>query len=254
MIVLCIETSTSVCSAAVCKDGKPLKQCICLEGSNHARLLPLYIEELLHFAKQQSLSIDAVGLSEGPGSYTGLRIGTSTAKGLCYGLNVPLIPVPTLQVLCAAAKDKLPITNDQSPLLLPLIDARRMEVYTALYDMDLHPLSEVKAVVVENEESFNGAVLQRQRSYSDSGLTAERSYCKAVYYFGDGAAKCQSVLTNPDWHYIPDIVPEARYVGVLAEQIVHRQSSNRQSVDLAYYEPYYLKEFIAAQSHVKGLK
>ncbi len=254
MIVLCIETSTSVCSAAVCKDGKPLKQCICLEGSNHARLLPLYIEELLHFAKQQSLSIDAVGLSEGPGSYTGLRIGTSTAKGLCYGLNVPLIPVPTLQVLCAAAKDKLPITNDQSPLLLPLIDARRMEVYTALYDMDLHPLSEVKAVVVENEESFSEAVLQRQRSYSDSGLTAERSYCEAVYYFGDGAAKCQSVLTNPDWHYIPDIVPEARYVGVLAEQIVHRQSSNRQSVDLAYYEPYYLKEFIAAQSHVKGLK
>ena len=161
MIVLCIETSTSVCSAAVCKDGKPLKQCICLEGSNHARLLPLYIEELLHFAKQQSLSIDAVGLSEGPGSYTGLRIGTSTAKGLCYGLNVPLIPVPTLQVLCAAAKDKLPITNDQSPLLLPLIDARRMEVYTALYDMDLHPLSEVKAVVVENEESFSGAVCQQ---------------------------------------------------------------------------------------------
>ena len=240
MVVLCIETSTSVCSAAVCKDGKPLKQCICLEGSNHARLLPLYIEELLHFAKQQSLSIDAVGLSEGPGSYTGLRIGTSTAKGLCYGLNVPLIPVPTLQVLCAAAKDKLPITNDQSPLLLPLIDARRMEVYTALYDMDLHPLSEVKAVVVENEESFSEAVCQSEG--------------RSVSFFGDGAAKCQSVLTNPDWHYIPDIVPEARYVGVLAEQIVHRQSSNRQSVDLAYYEPYYLKEFIAAQSHVKGLK
>ena len=249
MIVLCIETSTSVCSAAVCKDGKPLKQCICLEGSNHARLLPLYIEELLHFAKQQSLSIDAVGLSEGPGSYTGLRIGTSTAKGLCYGLNVPLIPVPTLQVLCAAAKDKLPITNDQSPLLLPLIDARRMEVYTALYDMDLHPLSEVKAVVVENEESFSGAVCQQV----NLGLSAQRSVLcqsegRSVFFFGDGAAKCQSVLTNPD------IVPEARYVGVLAEQIVNRQSSNRQSVDLAYYEPYYLKEFIAAQSHVKGLK
>ena len=257
MIVLCIETSTSVCSAAVCKDGKPLKQCICLEGSNHARLLPLYIEELLHFAKQQSLSIDAVGLSEGPGSYTGLRIGTYTAKGLCYGLNVPLIPVPTLQVLCAAAKDKLPITNDQSPLLLPLIDARRMEVYTALYDMDLHPLSEVKAVVVENEESFSGAVCQQVNlglSAGQPGSVLCQSEGRSVFFFGDGAAKCQSVLTNPDWHYIPDIVPEARYVGVLAEQIVHRQSSNRQSVDLAYYEPYYLKEFIAAQSHVKGLK
>ena len=121
--------------------------------------------------------------------------------------------------------------------------------------MDLHPLSEVKAVVVENEESFSGAVCQQV----NLGLSAQRSVLcqsegRSVFFFGDGAAKCQSVLTNPDWHYIPDIVPEARYVGVLAEQIVHRQSSNRQSVDLAYYEPYYLKEFIAAQSHVKGLK
>lgn len=246
--VLCIETSTSVCSAAICKDGRPLKQCICLEGSNHARLLPLYIEDLLRFAKEQHLSMDAVALSEGPGSYTGLRIGTSTAKGLCYGLNVPLIPVPTLAVLCAAAKEQLPLPNEQSPIFLPMIDARRMEVYTALYDMDLHPLSEVKAVVVENEESFSEAVLQRQRSYSDSGLTAERSYCKAVYYFGDGAAKCQAVFTRPNWHYIPDIVPEARFIGALASTV------NRPSVDIAYYEPYYLKEFIAAQSHVKGLK
>ena len=252
MIVLCIETSTSVCSAAVCKDGKPLKQCICLEGSNHARLLPLYIEELLHFAKQQSLSIDAVGLSEGPGSYTGLRIGTSTAKGLCYGLNVPLIPVPTLQVLCAAAKDKLPITNDQSPLLLPLIDARRMEVYTALYDMDLHPLSEVKAVVVENEESFSGAVCQQVNlglSAGQPGSVLCQSEGRSVFFFGDGAAKCQSVLTNPDWHYIPDIVPQAQYVGKLIANGQWPKADN-----IAYYEPYYLKEFIAAQSHVKGLK
>ena len=100
MTILCIETSTSVCSAAVCKDGSLIKQCINYEGSNHARLLPMYIEELLSFAREQHLSIDAVALSEGPGSYTGLRIGASTAKGLCYGLNVPLIPVPTLEVLC----------------------------------------------------------------------------------------------------------------------------------------------------------
>ena len=113
MTILCIETSTSVCSAAVCKDGMPIKQCICREGSNHARLLPRYIEELLSFAREQALVIDAVALSEGPGSYTGLRIGTSTAKGLCYGLNVPLIPVPTLQVLCEAAKEQSPITNHQ---------------------------------------------------------------------------------------------------------------------------------------------
>ena len=136
MTILCIETSTSVCSAAVCKDGSLIKQCINYEGSNHARLLPMYIEELLSFAREQHLSIDAVALSEGPGSYTGLRIGASTAKGLCYGLNVPLIPVPTLEVLCEASGVK-------QGRLIPMIDARRMEVYTM---MD----GETKAVVVEN--------------------------------------------------------------------------------------------------------
>ena len=99
MTILCIETSTFVCSAAICKDGVPLKQCICFEGGNHARLLPSYIEELLAYTREHNMKIDAVALSEGPGSYTGLRIGASTAKGLCYGLNVPLIPVPTLEVL-----------------------------------------------------------------------------------------------------------------------------------------------------------
>ena len=107
MTILCIESSTSVCSAAICKDGEPIKQCISYEGSNHARLLPRYIEELLSFAREQALSIEAVALSEGPGSYTGLRIGASTAKGLCYGLNIPLIPVPTLDVLCEAARKSL---------------------------------------------------------------------------------------------------------------------------------------------------
>ena len=107
MTILCIESSTSVCSAAICKDGEPIKQCISYEGSNHARLLPRYIEELLSFAREQGLSIEAVALSEGPGSYTGLRIGASTAKGLCYGLNIPLIPVPTLDVLCEAARKSL---------------------------------------------------------------------------------------------------------------------------------------------------
>lgn len=217
MTILCIETSTSVCSAAVCKDGTLIKQCINYEGSNHARLLPMYIEELLSFAREQHLSIDAVALSEGPGSYTGLRIGASTAKGLCYGLNVPLIPVPTLEVLCEASGVK-------QGRLIPMIDARRMEVYTM---MD----GETKAVVVENEDSL----------YAGD---------EDVYYFGDGAAKCQPVLTKPNWHYIPDIVPEAQYVGALAESGKWKV----ESVDLAYYEPFYLKEFIAAQSHVKGLK
>ena len=223
MTILCIETSTSVCSAAICKDGEPINQCICREGSNHARLLPRYIEELLSFAREQDLYIEAVALSEGPGSYTGLRIGTSTAKGLCYGLNIPLIPIPTLEVLKEASGVK-------EGILMPMIDARRMEVYTVIN-------GETKAVVVENEDSL----------YEGS---------EDVYFFGDGAAKCAQVFTRPNWHHIPDIVPEAQFMGVLAEQITNHQSqiTNAKSIDLAYYEPYYLKEFIAAQSHVKGLK
>ena len=223
MTILCIDTSTSICSAAICKDGAPIKQCINQEGSNHARLLPLYLEELLSFAREQNLSIEAVALSEGPGSYTGLRIGASTAKGLCYGLNLPLIPVPTLEVLCEAAKEQSAISNQQSAIPVPMIDARRMEVYTMVN-------GETKAVVVENEASLYAGT-------------------EEVYYFGDGAEKCAKVFTKPNWHYVPDIVPEAQYVGALAEQNTHSKS-----VDLAYYEPYYLKEFIAAQSHVKGLK
>jgi len=236
MTVLCIETSTAVCSAAICQDGAPVKQFITGEGANHARLLPRYIEQLLAFAREQQLPIDAVVLSEGPGSYTGLRIGTSTAKGLCYGLNIPLIPVPTLEVLCEAAKSKM--SNDTcqmvNGILVPMIDARRMEVYTT--DAD----GKARAVVVESEDSLLSL------SPKD-GLSTLRE--AVYYYFGDGAAKCQSVLTGARWHYIPDIVPEAQYIGRL---IADRRPLTAN--EIAYYEPYYLKEFIAAQSHVKGLK
>ena len=224
MTILCIETSTAVCSAAICTDGKPLKQYISLEGGNHAKLLPDYIDQLLAYARQHSIAIDAVALSEGPGSYTGLRIGASTAKGLCYGLNVPLIPVPTLELLCEAARIQLSTIDHQSPVFIPMIDARRMEVYTMID-------GETKAVVVENEESL----------YSGDG---------EVYYFGDGAEKCAKVFTKPNWHYVPHIVPEARFLALTSDLPL----IDCRGTELAYYEPYYLKEFIAAPSHVKGLK
>ena len=219
MTILCIETSTSVCSAAICKDGEPISQCICREGSNHARLLPRYIQQLLTEARQQGLTIEAVALSEGPGSYTGLRIGSSTAKGLCYGLSIPLIPVPTLEVLKIASGVK-------EGVLIPMIDARRMEVYTMID-------GETKAVVVDNEQSL---------------YTGDQT----VYYFGDGAEKCSKVITKPNWHYVPDIVPEAQYVGAWAEANAAKGEGLKAN-EIAYYEPYYLKEFIAAPSHVKGL-
>ena len=277
MTILCIETSTSVCSAAICKDGAPVKQCINTEGSNHARLLPLYIDELLAYAREQALTIDAVALSEGPGSYTGLRIGTSTAKGLCYGLNLPLIPVPTLEVLCEAAKSQFhnsqfTMHNAQctNSVLVPMIDARRMEVYTAIYNSQftihnsqflahkghdyftIHNSSctKARAVVVESEESFSEESLYSVSEQSERSVRCQ-SEGRSYYYFGDGAAKCQSVLTSENWHYLPGIVPEAQYMGALAESSRQSAISGQQ---LAYYEPFYLKEFVAAQSHVKGLK
>ncbi len=263
MTILCIESSTSVCSAAICKDGEPIKQCISYEGSNHARLLPRYIEELLSFAREQALSIEAVALSEGPGSYTGLRIGASTAKGLCYGLNIPLIPVPTLDILCEAAREKIPciharLQSAEPAVLVPMIDARRMEVYTAIFDSESKEEStkskeqRVRAVVVENEESL---LSQNSGLYSVSAavctLSAERSY----YYFGDGAEKCAKIFTKPNWHFIPGIVPEAQFMGALVESRKSRVESRKMisGAELAYYEPFYLKEFIAAPSHVKGL-
>ena len=228
MTILCIETSTQVCSAAVTIGGVPIIERVCREGANHAQMLPVFVEELLAEVKEKGLRIEAVALSEGPGSYTGLRIGTSTAKGICYGLDVPLIPVPTLQVLCVAAASAAPVER-RDVYFCPMIDARRMEVYTAVYDGDLQEVLPVQAKVVE-----------------DGGWLPKGE----VLYFGDGAAKCQEVLNGGDpVRSIGGIVPEAKYMGVLAEQ-----GKALSGKEIAYYEPYYLKEFVAAPSHVKGLQ
>ena len=223
MVILSIETSTKVCSAALSDGTTIYKQFIHRESANHAVMLPEFIEDLLAYAREQRLQIDAIALSGGPGSYTGLRIGTSMAKGLCYGMNIPLIPIDTTLVIAAAMRDKAP----QGALLCPMIDARRMEVYTALYNDQLEMIKPIEARVVE-----------------DSQWLVETG--QEVYYAGDGAEKCQEVLHSERLHLIEDIVPEAQYMGNLAER------ANR--VDrIAYYEPFYLKEFVAAPSHVKGL-
>ena len=130
MTILNIETSTTCCSAAITIDGKPVASVEQLANANHASQLPVFIQQLLHEANANDWHLDAVALSQGPGSYTGLRIGASTAKGICYGLNIPLIPVDTLQVLCASVPSGVLPDN---ALMCPMLDARRMEVYTALY-------------------------------------------------------------------------------------------------------------------------
>lgn len=234
MTILTIETSTQVCSAAVCVGGMPILERISREGGNHASLLPKFVQELLDEVRQRGLRIEAVALSEGPGSYTGLRIGASTAKGLCYGLQVPLVPLSTLQVLAASAAGQTEVKG----VLCPMIDARRMEVYTAL-------LPDVGAWN-ENQAARNAGVEARVVTSADWWLEAGDE----VYYFGDGAAKCREVLAHESLHYVPDIVPEAKYMGILAEQVL---ATGYQGADVAYYEPFYLKEFQAAPSHVKGL-
>ena len=234
MTVLSIETSTRVCSAALSVDGQTIASRMNREDGNHARFLSIFVKELLTELDAQSLSLDAVALSEGPGSYTGLRIGASTAKGLCYGYNIPLIPIATTEVLCASLMVQRDLQDGD--YLLPMIDARRMEVYTALYQIrNGRPVlqNDIAAKVINSAEALE---------YGNGRNV----------FFGDGAAKCKDILSkNAD--FIDDIVPDAADMGLLALQHMQDARTCRTATDLAYYEPFYLKEFIAAQSHVKGL-
>lgn len=205
-----------------------------LEGANHASELPVFIEQLLSEAKRNDWQLDAVALSQGPGSYTGLRIGASIAKGICYGLNIPLIPVDTLQVLCACAIQSTDQEWKKNAVLCPMIDARRMEVYTAMYQLnDLQRKGEVEAKIID-EQSFADTLAQQP-----------------MYFFGNGADKCKQVLTSSNAYFINGIVPDAQHMGQLAEQLAAQMLDIKQ---VAYYEPFYLKEFVAAPSHIKGLE
>ena len=234
MTILSIETSTSVCSAALSVNGKTIASRIHRDGANHARLLPVYIDELLTELKSRALVLGAVALSEGPGSYTGLRIGASTAKGLCYGYSIPLIPIATTEVLCAALAAKHPLK--EGDYLIPMIDARRMEVYTALYQIQngsFVPKTNITAAIIDSEQAI---------PFGDG----------QNYIFGDGAATCKDILSkNAD--FIDTIVPNAAEMGQLALRYLQNDSTRVSDADIAYYEPFYLKEFIAAKSHVKGL-
>lgn len=227
MTILCIETSTQTCSVAICRDGHVVEGRIEQANANHARLAPLFVDQLL----KAHPYIDAVALSSGPGSYTGLRIGTSLAKGLAYGKQIPLLAINTLSVLCASASAHAQINKG---MLCPMIDARRMEIYTTITTQEEN--------ITIKEEDIHAQVVE-----DDSWLPKDDE----IYYFGDGAAKCQALLTNPRFHYIPDIVPDARYMGHLTEQAYQR---NPKGEDVAYFEPFYLKQFVAAPSHIKGLK
>ena len=234
MVILNIETSTSCCSTSISIDGVSVASRANLEGANHASELPVFIEQLLSETKRNDWQLDAVALSQGPGSYTGLRIGASIAKGICYGLNIPLIPVDTLQVLCSCAIQSTDQEWKKNAVLCPMIDARRMEVYTAMYQLnDLQRKGEVEAKIID-EQSFADTLAQQP-----------------MYFFGNGADKCKQVLTSGNAYFLNGIVPDAQYMGQLAEQFTAQMLDIKQ---VAYYEPFYLKEFVAAPSHIKGLE
>jgi len=223
--ILHLETSTSVCSVALSQDGACLFEKESREGPSHATLLAPFVEEALGFADSHAIPLDAVAVSAGPGSYTGLRIGVSTAKGVCYGRLVPLVAVSTLELLCVPVllyEESLP----EDALLCPMIDARRMEVYAAVYDRSLRPLRPVGADVVEADT---------YREYLDSG--------RPVFFFGNGAAKCREVVAHPQARFLEGVLPVARHMVPLAEMAVARG----RYADTAYFEPFYLKDFLATK-------
>lgn len=220
--ILHIETSTNVCSVAVSEDGKVFFDKADRTGNNHAEALGSFVDEALSFADSHAIPVDAVAVSGGPGSYTGLRIGVSMAKGVCYALDIPLLSVPTLELMSVPVLLRHEDIEDNA-LLCPMIDARRMEVYAALYDRALKPVRGIQADVVDADT---------YRQWLDE---------RPVYFFGNGAAKCMETINHPNAHLIEGIEPLAKWMMPLAE----RKMLNDQREDVAYYVPFYLKDFVA---------
>ena len=219
--ILHIETSTQVCSVAVSEDSHVIFQQEDHSGPNHAERLGSMVDEALSFTDSHAIPFDAVAVSCGPGSYTGLRIGVSMAKGICYGRNLKLIAVPTLELMCVPVLLREMVEEDA--LLCPMIDARRMEVYACIYDRALHEIRLVGADIV-NADTY--------RQWLDE---------HPVYFFGNGAAKCMEAINHPNAHLIEGIEPLAKWMQPLAE----RRLLNGQTEDVAYFEPFYLKDYVA---------
>ncbi|MCL1937078.1 MAG: tRNA (adenosine(37)-N6)-threonylcarbamoyltransferase complex dimerization subunit type 1 TsaB [Candidatus Azobacteroides sp.] len=227
--LLSIETSTKTCSVALSIEGERVFERIRQEEASHASQLGVFVWEAVTYARTHCKEIDAVAVSSGPGSYTGLRIGVSEAKGLCYGKGIPLIAIPTLTILAhAVAKILLPegakgVNAEDYPYLCPMIDARRMEVYAALYDIHLREIRPVQAEIVE-KDSYEEYLKKR-----------------SVLFCGDGSNKCRSLIQSPNAQFVDFIYPTAAAMIPLAEEAFMR----KKFVDVAYFEPFYLKEFQA---------
>ena len=218
--ILCIETATKNCSVALCVNGKV----VALQqdnpnnepdkGFSHAEKLQGYITQVLDQGNVSKNDLNAIAVSKGPGSYTGLRIGVSTAKGLCYALDIPLIAISTLSSLARQVTGSL---------VVPMLDARRMEVYSAVFSSEMEQIREIQAQII-TQDSF--------KTYLDMGQ---------VTFIGDGVEKFEAVCTHPNAVFIKNALPSASQMAVVAAL----KLSTNQTQDVAYFEPYYLKDFIS---------
>jgi tRNA threonylcarbamoyladenosine biosynthesis protein TsaB len=225
-MILQIETATTVCSVALAKDGEVLAVKQLDERNIHAEIITVFIDELLASTGIKYNDIDAIAVSSGPGSYTGLRIGISTAKGLCFALDKPLIAVETLEAMANGVIADGQYKAEDKLLLCPMIDARRMEVYTALFDITGNRIKPTAAEIID-EHSFS-ELLKNNR----------------ILFFGDGAEKCREVLgSNENAVFLPGFTNSATYLTTKAVE----KFANQEFEDVAYFEPFYLKDFLITQ-------
>ena len=220
--ILNIETSTDVCSVAVSDNGQVVFNKEDHSGPNHAVKLGVYVDEALSFIDAHGIPLEAVAVSCGPGSYTGLRIGVSMAKGICYGRDVKLISIPTLELMA------VPVLIGEHPaeedaLIVPMLDARRMEVYAKVMDRALKEVRPIQADIVDADT---------YKEYLNRGT---------VYFFGNGAEKCMEVINHPNARLVKGIEPLAKNMAPLAE----KRFVEGKFEDVAYFVPFYLKDFVA---------
>ena len=229
-LILNIETATPVLSVALSRNGKAIAYRTEDTGNSHAEMVTILISEIMEEANVTYDHLDAVAVSKGPGSYTGLRIGVSTAKGFCYAKDIPLIAIDTLQAMALGMTENKN-TEEKNTLFCPMIDARRMEVYDALFDKDNKLIREVQATIVDENTYKNE--LQNH----------------VVVFGGNGAGKCRDVIQSANARFLAEFVPSAVYMTTLAE----KAWQEKQFEDVAYFEPNYFKAYIAGKPKVKGL-
>jgi tRNA threonylcarbamoyladenosine biosynthesis protein TsaB len=228
-LILQIETATTSCSVALAKDGAVLGFKQVNERNLHAEVITRFIEEIIAAAGFNYSDLNAIAVSCGPGSYTGLRIGISTAKGLCFALDKPLIAIETLDAMASGLINMNEYREKDNLLLCPMIDARRMEVYTALFTTRGIKVKPTTASIID-ENSFDDLLKENE-----------------ILFFGDGAEKCFNVLNkNPNASFLPGFVNSATCLTQMAAE----KFANKQFEDVAYFEPYYLKDFIAGKKAV----